>query len=301
MTNLPSPTPPRVRFDAGRVRGYYERNTAAFVAWGQGGSFGAIHRAVWAPGVATREQAFRYVEDRVAALVDAAAADGRVPHVLDLGCGVGASLAWLAARRPMRGTGITISPAQAALAGEHLRAAGLDDRIACIEGDYCRLPPGLAPVDVAFAIEAFVHGPDPARFFTEAAAVIRPGGHLIVCDDVRRTGDGQHLRRGRGRAEAAIDRFCRGWHVNTLIDREAMAALAADAGFAHASTTDLTPWLELGRPRDRALAVLEALAAPVLRLGWHAPRLDALVGGSALRRCLANGWVGYELTVFRRP
>ena len=51
------------------IRRYYDRNTPSFVALGQGGGVGAIHRAVWGPGASTREQAFHFVEDRIADVV----------------------------------------------------------------------------------------------------------------------------------------------------------------------------------------------------------------------------------------
>ena len=275
------------RFDAAQVRRYYDEQTRAFVAYGQGGGEGAIHRAIWGPGVTTREQSFHYIEDRVLEWLPAL---GAAPHVLDLGCGIGGSLCYMAERLALRGTGITLSPVQAQLATEHIRARGLSDRVTCVEGDYTQLPPGIEIADLAFAIESFVHGPAPARFFAEAARVIRPGGLLVICDDLRReTADPN--------AGRALDRFVRGWHINSLLTRDALHQLARDAGFEHEETTDLTPWLELGRPRDRLVAALVAM------FGWlplEESRFGMLAGGSALQTCLRRGWIGYDLVRFRR-
>ena len=281
------------RFDASQIRQYYDRQTAGFVSLGQGGSSGFIHRAVWGPGVTDRAQAFHFVEDGIAELARAgSAAPGasRPPHLVDLGCGVGGSLAYLASVTPISGTGLTISPVQARLARERLQALGLSDRISCIEADYTHIPPGVAPADVAFAIESFVHGPSAAAFFQACARLVVRGGLLVVCDDVLRHAPDARARR-------AVEQFRRGWRVNTLVTRDRLIAEAHAAGFDHESTTDLTPWLELGRPRDRAIAMLVAL------FGWmplEQTRLGHLVGGSALQTCLARGWVGYELLRFRR-
>src|SRR3954454_6951048 len=98
---------PPPRFDTDQVGRYYDRNTPSFVALGQGGSVGAIHRAVWGPGTTTREQAFHFVEDRIAAVVRGVGSAVGPPHVVDLGCGVGASLCYLAAMLPITGTGVT--------------------------------------------------------------------------------------------------------------------------------------------------------------------------------------------------
>lgn len=277
-------------FDAARIRRYYDRHTAAFVAYGEGGDVGAIHRAVWAPGVEDRRQAFRYVEDRIADLVPSRGDSRERAHVVDLGCGVGGSLCYLAARLPIVATGLTLSPAQAALAGQRVAAAGLTNRVRCLEGDFLEPAASLAGADVAFAIEAFVHAPDAARFFAAAARVVRPGGALVICDDMRRPGGGRA-------ADAARARFCRGWHLNSLLTADELRRTAEAAGFAHESTRDLTPFLELGRPRDRAIA---ALATAVGWLPWRVARLDPFLGGAALQTCLARGWVSYELAVFRR-
>jgi len=287
------------RFDTADVRRYYDRNTAAFVALGQGASLGAIHRAVWGPGVRNRDEAFHFVEDRIAALICSlplgqGRADHAAPHVVDLGCGVGASLAYLATHPvvpvAMRATGVTLSPVQARLGTERMAARGLSERVACLEGDYCQLPPGLPRADLAYAIESFVHGPDPARFLAEAARLITPGGLLVICDDFRRPS-------ATASASRTLAQFARGWHVNTLITGEALREQAAAAGFVHEATTDLTSWLELNRPRDRAIALLTAL------LGWlplERTRLGHLIGGTALQTGLSRGWLGYDLAVFRR-
>ena len=288
------------QFDTAQVRHYYDRHTAGFVAYGQGGALGAIHRAVWGPGATTREQAFRYVEDRIADQLHRLVTelDGTAPtrgsserglRVLDLGCGVGSSLCYLAEHTPIQGTGVTLSPVQARLAMQRVHDLGMTDRIRCVEADYCDLPDLVGVVDLAYAIEAFVHGPDPNRFFAECSRRVRPRGLLVICDDFRRTTTDPA-------ATATVERFRRGWHINTLVDRGELRAVAASAGFQHELTVDLTSYLELGRVRDRVIDALVALA------GWLPAverRYDHLIGGSALQTCLSMGWIGYDLAIFR--
>jgi tocopherol O-methyltransferase len=230
------------------------------------------------------------VEDRIVELLRALPPSFEASHVVDLGCGVGASLRHLAARLPVRGTGITLSPVQVRLAERHFHEAGIGDRVRCLEGDYVDLPAGVGPADLAYAIESFVHGPTPARFFAQCQRLVRPGGLLVICDDFRRSTRDPAAAR-------TIERFCRGWHVNTLLERDELRALAGAAGFGHESTTDLSPYLEIRRTRDRVAGVLLAL------VGWLPPaaaRFGYLSGGCALQACLERGWIGYDLAVFRR-
>lgn len=278
------------RFDAAQVRRYYDRHTVAFVALGQRGSLGAIHRAVWGPGVATRQQAFRYVEDHIAGLIRGLPPSFGASHVVDLGCGVGSSLCYLAERLPVRGTGVTLSPVQQRLASERIHAGGYSDRLRCVTGDYCALPRDVAHADLAFAIESFVHGSAPERFFQQCRALVRAGGLLVICDDFRRSPSSAG-------AEQTIERFRSGWRVNTLLSSGELRAAAQAAGFEHQQTIDLTAFVEIRRMRDRVVNGLLSL------VGWlplEDTRLGYLVGGSALQKALAHGWIGYDLAVFRR-
>ena len=278
-------------FTPAQIRAYYDRNTSAFVALGQGGNVGAIHRAVWGPGVTSHDAAFRYVEDRIVDAIRGLTPAVTSPHVVDLGCGVGASLCYLAEQLPaMTGTGITLSPVQAKYARDRIKHAGMSSRLTCLEGDYNDLPAEIPPADLAYAIESFVHGPDPQRFLAQCRKLIRPGGVLAVCDDFSRPTNDPH-------AAAAIERFKRGWHINSLIDAGRLQTLAKDAGFAHDSTADLSRYLELDRPRDRIISMFAAAAGgfPVM---WS--KFGPLLGGSALQDCLKHGWIGYDLVTFRR-
>jgi hypothetical protein len=99
--------------DAGAVRTYYERNTRLFLALGFGGKARAIHRAVWAEGVRGAEEAFNTTNRLVLHEAERLAAVTPL-KVLDLGCGVGGSLFYLARHlaSPLRATGVTICPLQ---------------------------------------------------------------------------------------------------------------------------------------------------------------------------------------------
>ena len=277
-------------FDTEDVRRYYDRHTGNFVAHGEGGAAGALHRAVWGPGIDDVDAACHYVEERLIDRLRDRSSGLPPAHVVDLGCGVGGSLCHLASRLPVRGTGLTLSPVQVRHAERRIRAAGLAERIRCLEADYCDPPADVPPADLAYAIESMVHGPDPTRFFAACARIVRPGGLLAICDDFLRPADSVAARR-------AVERFRRGWHLNTLLHRHELRALAARAGFEHLSTDDLTPHLRLGRPRDRVAALFVAVC------GWlplDRTRFGHLVGGTALQTSLAKGWIGYDLALFRR-
>jgi cyclopropane fatty-acyl-phospholipid synthase-like methyltransferase len=272
---------------AENVRRYYDQNTAAFDRLGQGGA--SIHRAVWGPGVTTRPEAFHHVDELILAALPAGVAE---PRVVDLGCGLGASLMYLAGRAPIRGEGLTISPRQAEGATRLLAGAGLGDRVRCREGNYLDVPEELhGTANLVFSIEAFLHSPDAAGYFREAARVLRPGGRLLVCDDFLTARAPSAPPREARRLEAFRD----GWRVGSLLTVEQVREAAAGHGLELTGDVDLTPHLELRRPRDRFIAALVAAGRPLRLRGEYWKMLS---GGDALQWCLLNDLLNYRVLTF---
>jgi 2-polyprenyl-6-hydroxyphenyl methylase/3-demethylubiquinone-9 3-methyltransferase len=97
--------------------------------------------------------------------------------LLDAGCG-GGLVAEPMARLGARVTGIDANEAGIAVAGAHAAGQGLsiDYRIGTVED----LVAARARFDVVLALEIVEHVPDPAAFVTSLAALLRPGGMLVM-------------------------------------------------------------------------------------------------------------------------
>ncbi|HEU4537905.1 MAG TPA: class I SAM-dependent methyltransferase [Polyangiaceae bacterium] len=277
------------------VRRYYDANTPSFERYGQSGGVGAVRRAVWAEGVATRDEAFRYVDRFLLAALRELAPRFEPPlRAFDFGCGVGGSLAFLAAHEPIEGVGLTLSARQAELARARFEAAGIAGRVRCVEASYLDPPPDLGRAHLVFAVEAFVHSPDPAAFFASAAERLAPGGRLVVCDDFL-TPAGERPRSAR--EARAIDEFRRGWLAASLVTAARADELAAAAGLAPVEGLSLTARLELGRPRDRFIAALVALGRRLPLRGYY---WMSLLGGNALQAGLQGGLIDYRIGVWQK-
>jgi SAM-dependent methyltransferase len=209
-------------------------------------------------------------------------------RVLDLGCGVGTAALYLAQRRDIDVVGVSISPAQIRLANRFAARSGpLRGRVRFEAADFTDLPEHLVRFDLAFAIESFVHADHATAFFGNAARALRPGGALVVIDDVL-TGD-HHAR--------ALDDLRAGWHAPNLISVARAEALAADAGLALTTSIDLSPLQHLGRPRDR---VIHAAVPLLRRLGRRSMWAQSMVGGDALQHCHRTGLLEYRMLRFER-
>ena len=140
-----------------------------------------VHWGYWEdPSRATRDLAeFAAAMDRLndEVLAGAELADGQ--SVLDAGCGFGGTLASLGSRyKGMKRTGVNIDARQLAYA--RLTAPGVE----FVEADACALPFPGASFDRALAVECIFHFPSRARFLSEAARVLKPGGLLSLSDFV---------------------------------------------------------------------------------------------------------------------
>jgi SAM-dependent methyltransferase len=285
----------RARAAVEDVRRYYDENTARFVRFGDGRDIGAIHRAVRPEPGDSETDALRTLDRLVLAELTRVGEHMTPPlHVLDLGCGVGSSIAYLASERPIRATGVTLSGVQAERARARIESLGLDDRVEILEGSYLELPASLPPAALAFSIEAFIHGPDPAAFFASAAAHVAPHGALVICDDfLGPAGDSTLLPRD----ERLLRDVREGWLANSLVTAPRAIALAEAAGFRLERNLDLSARLELERPRDRAIALVVALGRHLpLRGYWF----RSLRGGHALQQALKRQLIEFRCLVWRR-
>jgi SAM-dependent methyltransferase len=277
------------------VRRYYDENTERFERYGQGRGTGAIHRAVHGRGVQNEQQAFEFLDKLV--LIELLGISTAFPeplHVLDLGCGVGASLIYLAERAPIVATGVTLSRVQVTSARRRIERAGLTERVRCVEADFTALPADVRPSELAFSIEAFVHASDPAAYFRSAAQKVVPGGLLVICDDFASARAVSPLAAGESQT---LDDVRRHWLARSLVSVEDATTIAAHHGFALVSDRDLTSHLELARPRDRVIAALVALGK---RLALGGYRFRSFVGGHALQQGLLRGLLEFHALVFRR-
>lgn len=287
------------------VRDYYNTLTGPFLrAGGATARTGSMHRTL-----RVRDRSvdpIRAVDLLVLRALEAAGAfepqaEGTPErHVIaDLGCGTGASMAWLSRRAHAEVVGITLSQAQAAAAATLFPAltppvVGSYDSVSDLE----RMSGGRL-LSGAYMIESFVHAPDAERLLRAIAERTRPGGALVICDDLPTERLATALASGTGeeRSRALAQQFRAGWHVQTFLSPRQIAKVAARTGWKLIRSDDLSACVATYRPRD-LVARVGSWYATVLRLrsSWW----DNVTGGSALQRLIHRRAVRYRLLTLQR-
>lgn len=104
--------------------------------------------------------------------------------IVDVGCGTGSALRWVAARAP-EGQLLGVDPVPRMLeiarkrASEHPQGRRIEFR----EGPAEKLPVGDDHADLVFAFDSIDHWQDKAAGLAEVCRVLRAGGRLVVVKD----------------------------------------------------------------------------------------------------------------------
>lgn len=172
---------------------------------------------------------------------------GTGERVLDVGCGIGGTLIWLARERQADATGLSPVEAHLGIASRHLADRGLTARARLVGGHGERLPFADGSFDVVLFFESPCHFADRGSFFQEAFRVLRPGGRIAGEDWLRAAAlDAERHTR-------LIEPIHRTWSIATLGSADEYLSMMRAAGFGSLRSVDLRTetLLERGFAVDR--------------------------------------------------
>lgn len=269
------------------VRAYYDKNTPLFLRFGSSPETQTIHRSLWPKGIKNLENALAVSNNLV--LDEVRALGLPDPRILDLGCGVGATLFHvLAGLGTGSGLGVTLSAVQAHLAQSTRQNLSFSNS-AFLQGDFHHVPL-KETFDLIYSIEAFIHAQKPEKYLAEAARLLKPKGRLVFLDDF-------DLLPSSDYAQKWLQAYKDGWYVPNMQTADELIAAASSVGLTLRETKLLTPLLRL-----RALP--ELLARFVLWLGNKLPHdhpiVPSMLGSIALQQSLKAGWIEYRWLVFEK-
>ena len=161
--------PREVQTSAAVAEHYDELDPFYREIWGE-----HVHHGLWTSGRETPDEAVEALVAHLAGTLDLQPGQ----HICDVGCGYGATAAWLARRYGVRVTGITLSSAQLRQAQPRSAASTLlhFSRQDWLENEF-----EDESFDHVIGIESSEHMPDKQRFFDEVFRTLRAGGRFAVC------------------------------------------------------------------------------------------------------------------------
>lgn len=116
---------------------------------------------------------------------------GAGTRVLDIGCGIGGTVRYIARHTDAEVTGLDLTPAYVAVAAELTRRVGLDARTRFLQGSALEMPFADAAFDLATMFHVGMNIADKGRLFAEVARVLAPGGRFALFDIMRGDGAGE--------------------------------------------------------------------------------------------------------------
>lgn len=154
-------------------------------------------------------------------------------RIIDAGCGLGHSTLWLAEHYNARATGITIVPKQVETMQKFIDKKGIKN-VDFLEASYFNMPFEDNSADVVWAIESVCHAKDKSQFYKEAYRVLKPGGKLLI---------GENLRPARPMEpakEALLKEIFNSWAIPDLDTLEEHRSHALTSGFRLFDSKDVT-------------------------------------------------------------
>ncbi len=257
---------------------------------------GHIHHGYW-DGDADAAPP-RVAQARLLAELWGFAGSPAAPLVLDIGCGFGGSLLWLARHAGACGLGLTLSPAQRLIAQAARAAGGQRGRLRAARADaQQRWPLSDGAVSLVWCVECSAHLLDRALFAAEAYRVPRPSGRLELAAGM--AGERQDTA-----AKALRQRVERGMLCHPFGSAAGYVGWLRGVGFASVAHRDVTrqvegtwaicigrreraPWRWLARSLGRDVRAFAAAFDDLLA----ADRGGAMAYGSFVVRRRATGAV----------
>ncbi len=269
-----------------RLLGYYRK----LQRWTLGPlrrELGVMHRAVKRAASDSQRTALGFVSGEVERALAARLAPGF--RVLDLGCGLGGTLARLVHGAAERGIGLTLSEAQARAVAARATRAGLPGRLLVVVGDFHRVPLARARFDAVVMIEALVHARAPDAVLAEAARLLVSEGLLVVVDDFPAP-----EARSDPACRRLLARFQRGWRLGPLPGCGELESMARRCGLVLVERCDFTPLIRRHPPQG------SWWVRPFAWLDLPGDLGGALSGAGARELLTARGALRYLLLVFAR-
>ena len=263
-----------------KVADYYNNNTFRFIGSKFKKKAGTIHRNLYTSEWPEVEPA--HISETI--ILDTIKKT-KASRILDLGCGIGASIRYMQGLYKADFTGITLSHVQQKIAKEFNTFV---EQGSYLDPQWFR---GREPYDLVYAIESLQHNPDHSLLFDNLRFVMKKGALLIIIDDFLNESYVHNKRE-----QMLIQRFKEHWHAHGFVSVNSYTAQASEKGFDLVDKADLTALMKKRILHHRLRASYLSLLSS---LHVKNSAMDNLLGGGSLIQLQQLELSGYYKLVFR--
>lgn len=180
--------------------------------------------------------------------------------ILDMGCGVGGAVVFIAKNTSAQVVGISLVKEQIDEARNYANTEGMRNLTTFMVGDYHHAKLPKNSFDVVYGIESICYASPKSKFLKEAWRLLKPGGVLIITDGYSKRGvtnDGER---------SIVAKFCNGWRLGEIIEVEKMNKLIIKIGFNNLKVEEKTVAIGLSVAKMKLLVKLWKVGE--ILIGW---------------------------------
>ncbi|WP_372369614.1 methyltransferase domain-containing protein [Candidatus Uabimicrobium sp. HlEnr_7] len=155
-------------------------------------------------------------------------------RILDAGCGVGASVIWLAKNFNATVSGISISPLQVEKAKEFMNKHKLESQVDFSVQDYTKTNFPDNHFDVVWGLESICHAIDKKDFIKEAWRILKPNGRIVVGDTFLVREELTEIE------EHALQKWLDGFAIDNLASTKGFTENLKNCSFEKVKVRDIT-------------------------------------------------------------
>lgn len=243
-----------------RIQAFYDASSALWEeVWGQ-----HMHHGYYgANGKFHRDHRQAQI-DMIEQMLIWGGINGTIGHVIDVGCGIGGSAIYLAAKFDCTVIGITLSPFQARRALARSREENPDRSVRFMVADALFPPFERESFDLVWALESAEHFPDKRKFLGGCFELLKPGGRLLMATWCHREVP-PHLTSAE---RDFLKLLYHAYQLPPMIPIQEYGVMAREIGFTNVSSAD---WSQAVQPFWGAVLRSALLPRNLLRLigaGW---------------------------------
>ncbi|MDT7832244.1 methyltransferase domain-containing protein [Flavobacteriaceae bacterium S356] len=213
----------------GKISDFYDKATEDYRFWSKDLNMHFGYYIPFKTNFLKRDTMLNAMNAHLFSLLDI---QNKKSHVVDLGCGMGATMKYGISRSPnLAVTGYTISEFQVKFGHKFLNS----ERASIMNADYRNTKALDSSYDGALAIESFCHSGCSIKALKESHRILKSGANLVIADAFgKKSKDEMNFL-----SQKVYDGLCKSWNLKKLGNIEKVKVQLEEIGFKDVSVKNV--------------------------------------------------------------